>query len=120
MQWRVNSELLKVALLLTETELQSHEHPKVAFLGDALWVCAGTQKVWSNTWPCTAMLPKDTVSLDIAGPVLHGKHPGIRTPSLDPKGSNLLPVSKGLDEKEVNNGTLTPQSRAPRSPWGWY
>lgn len=90
-----------MALLSTETELQSHEHPRVAFLGVALWVWTGTQNVWSNTWPCTGLLPKDTASLDLAGPILNGKHPEIRTPSLDPKSSNLLPVPKGLDEKEM-------------------
>lgn len=89
-----------MALLLTETELQCHEHPGVVFLGEAPWMCTRTQKVWSNTQPCTGLLPKAAASLDLAGPILHGKHPSIRTPSSDPKAPNLLPVSKGLDEKE--------------------
>lgn len=116
-----------MSLLLTETELQSHEHPCVAFLGDAPWICTGTQKVWSNTWPCAGLLPKGMASLDLAGPILHGKHPRIRTPSLDSKAPNLLPVSKGLDEKEVaafrvSKSTLTPQSKGTQDtlPRGWY
>lgn len=91
-----------MALLLTESELRSHGHLGVAFLGDALWMSTGTQKVWSNTQPCACLLPKGAASCDLAGPcVPHGKHPRIRTPSFYPKAPSLLPVSKGLDAKEV-------------------
>lgn len=51
-----------MALLLTETELQSHKYPGVAFLSDASWMCAGTQRVWNNRWLCTGLLPDEGYS----------------------------------------------------------
>lgn len=116
-----------MALLLTETELQSHEHPSVAFCGDALWMCAGTQKVWSNMWPCAGLLPKGTASLDLAGPILHGKHSRIKTPSLDPKAPLiccLYPkvwIRRRWAALRVSKGTLTPLSRGTQGtlPRGW-
>ena len=79
--------------------LQCNKYLGVAFLGDAAWMCPGRQKVWSNMWPSAGLLPNEGYGL--AGPIHRRKHPGIRTPHLDPKAPNLLPASKGLDENRV-------------------
>lgn len=75
------------------TELQSHEHPRCLSLVMHRGYAWAHRSCAATCGPALACFPR----VQLAASILHGKHPRIRTPSLDSKAPDLLP---GLDEKD--------------------